>query len=63
MYFDEKGAASMDKAALLNDLAPMPTGYSGGIRIVRPTSHIEGNIAILSYDPGRKRKTVLRAKT
>jgi hypothetical protein len=49
MYFDEKGR-SMDKAALLGDLSPLPTGYSGSIRIVRPTSHIEGNIAILSYD-------------
>jgi len=49
MYFDEKGR-NMDKAALLNDLSPMPAGYSGSIRIVRPRCHIEGATAILSYD-------------
>ncbi|HMI51126.1 MAG TPA: DUF4440 domain-containing protein [Candidatus Saccharimonadales bacterium] len=49
MYFDEKGH-NMDKAALLGDLSPMPAGYSGSIRIVRPLSHIEGATAILSYD-------------
>ena len=28
MYFDEKGR-SMDKTALVNDITPMPKGYSG----------------------------------
>ncbi len=49
MHFDEKGRG-MDKAALVKDVSPMPAGYSGSIKIVRPKSHIEGNIAILSYD-------------
>jgi hypothetical protein len=49
MYFDEKGR-SMDKAALVKDVAPLPKGYSGQIRIVQVKSHIENNTAILSYD-------------
>jgi hypothetical protein len=49
MFFDEKGR-NMDKAALVKDVQPLPKGYSGTIKLVRPKSHIEGNIAILSYD-------------
>jgi hypothetical protein len=49
MYFDEKGR-NMDKAALVKDIAPLPKGYSGTIKIARVQSHIENNIAILSYD-------------
>jgi len=49
MYFDEKGR-SMDKAALVKDITPLPAGYSGSIRIAGVKSHIEGNVAILSYD-------------
>jgi hypothetical protein len=49
MFFDEKGR-NMDKAALVKDQQPLPQGYSGTIKIVQPKSHIEGNIAILSYD-------------
>jgi hypothetical protein len=49
MFFDEKGR-DMDKAALVKDIQPMPKGYSGTIKLVRPKSHIEGNLAILSYD-------------
>jgi hypothetical protein len=49
MFFDEKGR-SMDKTALVKDIQPMPKGYSGTIKLVRPKSHIEGNVAILSYD-------------
>jgi hypothetical protein len=49
MYFDEKGR-DMNKAAILADLAPMPTGYSGSINIVNPKSHIINDTAILSYD-------------
>jgi hypothetical protein len=49
MFFDEKGR-SMDKAALLKDVAPLPAGYSGTIKIVRPQSRIIGDTAILSYD-------------
>lgn len=49
MFFDEKGRY-MDKAALVKDIQPMPKGYSGTIKLVRPKSHIEGDMAILSYD-------------
>ncbi len=49
MYFDEKGR-NMDKAALVKDVAPLPKGYSGTIKIAKVQSHIESNIAILSYD-------------
>ena len=49
MFFDEKGRG-MDKAALVKDVQPMPKGYSGTIKLVRPKSHIEGDVAILSYD-------------
>jgi hypothetical protein len=49
LYFDEKGRG-MDKAALIKDVQPLPQGYSGSIKIMRPKSHIENNIAILSYD-------------
>ena len=41
MFFDEKGR-SMDKVALVKDVQPLPKGYSGSIKIVRPKSHIEG---------------------
>jgi ketosteroid isomerase-like protein len=49
MFFDEKGRG-MDKAALVKDIQPMPKGYSGTIKLVRRKSHIEGDVAILSYD-------------
>jgi hypothetical protein len=53
MYFDEKGR-SMDKAALVADVTPLPTGYSGSIRIVSAKSHIDRRVAILSYDMDEK---------
>ena len=49
MYFDEKGR-SMNKAALVNDITPLPKGYSGSIKLVKAKSHIEDDTAILSYD-------------
>jgi len=49
MYFDEKGR-SMDKAALVADVTPLPKGYSGNIKLVKPQSRILGNTAILTYD-------------
>jgi hypothetical protein len=49
MYFDEKGRA-MDKAALLKDLAPLPNGYSGSIKVLNAKSNILRNTAIFSYD-------------
>jgi Domain of unknown function (DUF4440)/Domain of unknown function (DUF3471) len=49
MYFDEKGR-SMDKAALVNDITPLPKGYSGSIKLVKAKSQIGDDTAILSYD-------------
>jgi Domain of unknown function (DUF4440)/Domain of unknown function (DUF3471) len=49
MYFDEKGR-SMDKAALVKDVSPLPAGYSGSIKLVNPRSKIQGNTAVLSYN-------------
>ena len=49
MYFDEKGR-SMNKAALLADVSPLPLGYSGSIKLVKAQSHITRDTAILSYD-------------
>jgi hypothetical protein len=49
MFSDEKGR-NMDKAALVKDIAPLPAGYSGTIKVVRPQSRIVDNTAILSYD-------------
>jgi hypothetical protein len=53
MYFDEKGR-DMNKAALLADIVPLPAGYSGGIRMGKVQSHLEGDVAILSYDLDEK---------
>ena len=49
MYFDEKGR-NMNKAALVADVTPLPAGYSGSIKIGKAQSHIEGDVAVLSYD-------------
>jgi ketosteroid isomerase-like protein len=49
IFFDEKGR-SMDKAALIADLRPLPKGSSGRITIGKAQSRIEGDVAILSYD-------------
>ncbi|HVZ17488.1 MAG TPA: DUF4440 domain-containing protein [Terriglobales bacterium] len=49
LFHDEKGR-SMNKTQLLEDIAPMPKGYSGSIKVVNPQSIVHGNTAILSYD-------------
>ena len=49
LFSDEKGR-SMDKEALVKDIQPLPAGFSGIIKIVRPQSRIVGDTAILSYD-------------
>ncbi len=49
VYFDEKGR-SMDKSALVADITPLPKGYSGSIKLVKPQSRILGHTAILTYD-------------
>lgn len=53
MYFDEKGR-SMDKAALVKDVTPLPPGYSGSITLVNARSRIIGDTAILTYDLNEK---------
>jgi hypothetical protein len=49
IYFDEKGR-NMDKAALVADISPLPTGYSGKITIGKAASRIVGDTAVVSYD-------------
>jgi len=49
VYFDEKGR-SMDKAALVADVMPLPKGYTGSIKVVNAHSRIIGHTGILTYD-------------
>ena len=49
MYFDETGR-NMNKSALVGTIVALPTGYTGSIKVRSAQSHIEGNVAILSYD-------------
>jgi hypothetical protein len=49
IYTDETGK-TMDKATLVASIAPLPKGYSGTIKIIKPQSRIDGNTAILTYD-------------
>ena len=49
MFFDERGRG-MDKTALVADITPLPKGYSGNIKVLKPQSRIVGYTAILSYD-------------
>jgi hypothetical protein len=49
IFADEKGR-NFNKAQLVADIAPLPKGYSGTIKIARPKSVIHGDTAILSYD-------------
>jgi hypothetical protein len=49
IFADEKGR-TMDKAELIADITPLPTGYSGAIKLEHVQSRIYDNVAILSYD-------------
>lgn len=49
LYCDEKGR-NMSKEELIADIAPLPKGYTGSIKIVKAKSLIEKDVAILSYD-------------
>ena len=49
IFSDEK-VRTLDKAKLIADITPMPTGYSGTIKIGNVQSRILGETAILSYD-------------
>lgn len=46
MYNDEKGR-SFDKSKLVADIAPLPKGYSGSIKIKNPQSRITADTAVL----------------
>lgn len=52
-YFDETGR-NKNKQSLLADLTPLPQGYTGSIQVVNVQSHIEKNVAIMSYDMDEK---------
>jgi len=49
MVYDEKGRA-MDKKALLDDVQPMPAGYSGVIKVAHPHVTFAPGVAVLAYD-------------
>ena len=49
LFADEKGR-QLDKSKLVADITPLPKGYEGAIKIVRPMSRIVNDTAILSYD-------------
>ena len=49
LFADEKGR-QLDKGKLVADITPLPKGYEGTIKIVRPMSRIVNDTAILSYD-------------
>src|SRR6266851_4734561 len=49
IFSDEKGR-TLDKPRLVADIAPLPLGYSGAIKIDKVQSRIIGDTAVLSYD-------------
>jgi hypothetical protein len=49
IYSDEKGR-TFDKAKMIEDITPLPNGYSGTIKIEKPQDRIVGDTAILNYD-------------
>ena len=53
MFFDERGE-NMNKKELVASITPLPQGYSGTIEVANAHSHIEGDVAILSYDLNEK---------
>jgi len=49
IFSDEKGR-TFDKAKLIADITPLPTGYSGSIKVNNVQSRIINDTAVLSYD-------------
>ncbi|HEV7671623.1 MAG TPA: nuclear transport factor 2 family protein [Thermoanaerobaculia bacterium] len=45
---DEEGAIST-KAEILDQLRPLPAGYSGQIRVAEPKVHVHGDVAVLTH--------------
>jgi hypothetical protein len=48
MFFDDDN--DMDKAALLESIRPLPSGYSGSIRIERAKARFAPGVAVLAFD-------------
>ena len=48
MFFDDDN--DMDKAVLLESIRPLPSGYSGSIRIERPKVRFAPSVAVLAFD-------------
>ena len=62
MFSDEKGR-SLNKTSLVADITPMPKGYSGTIKIVRPQSRISATLPFLvTIWTKRKRSSVKISK-
>jgi hypothetical protein len=49
IYTDETGKG-MDKPALIANISPLPKGYSGTIKVVKPQSRFHEHTAVLTYD-------------
>lgn len=49
IFADEKGR-TFDKKQLVADITPLPSGYSGAIKVEHVLSRIVGASAVLSYD-------------
>src|SRR5216110_3986688 len=47
IFSDEKGR-TLDKTKLVADITPLPTGYSGAIKIDKPQSRLAGDAAVLN---------------
>jgi hypothetical protein len=60
IFSDEKGR-TMDKSKLVADITPLPTGYSGVIKIENVQSRILDLVAILSYD-ANETETIFRQR-
>jgi len=48
MFFDDDN--DMDKTALLESIRPLPSGYSGSIRIEKPKVRFAPGVAVLAFD-------------
>lgn len=49
MYTDETGK-NMDKPTLVASITPLPKGYSGTIKVVKPQTRFHEHTTILAYD-------------
>ena len=49
LYSDENGT-TMTKAKFLEELGPLPAGYSGNIKLEKPQFILAGNTVILAYE-------------